>query len=178
LSPELKKHHTTDGKLIKSIILNTSKISRTSSVYGFIRLVRQKNNPNKKTLIYIPYASCHRNMSSYNPNCKITRRIINYHLIIITHPTHMSRYVPSVPTHIHPYMSKLRLLLETDNETNGLCLQWVPCMPETTVRGVHLLVYEIGRKRHMEVSLIICPFRNITGGREPALPSKHLEALK
>jgi len=28
----------------------------------------------------------------------------------------------SVPTHIHPYMSKLRLLLETDDEIYGLCL--------------------------------------------------------
>ena len=32
---------------------------------------------------------------------------------------------PSVPTHIHPYISKLRLLLKTDDETNGLCLQLV-----------------------------------------------------
>jgi len=27
-----------------------------------------------------------------------------------------------------------------------------------------------------EVELILCPFRNITGGREPALPSNHMEA--
>ena len=26
---------------------------------------------------------------------------------------------PSIPTHIHPYMSKLRLLLETDDEIMG-----------------------------------------------------------
>ena len=49
---------------------------------------------------------------------------------------------PSVPTHIHPYMSKLRLLLETDDETNGLCLQWILYM--TTTQGVPLLVYEKG----------------------------------
>jgi len=30
---------------------------------------------------------------------------------------------PSVPTYMHPYISKLRLLLKTDDETNGLCLQ-------------------------------------------------------
>ena len=36
---------------------------------------------------------------------------------------------PSVSTRIHLYMSKLRLLLETDDETNGLCLQWVSYMP-------------------------------------------------
>jgi len=29
---------------------------------------------------------------------------------------------PSIPTRIHPYMSKLRLLLETDDENNELCL--------------------------------------------------------
>jgi len=33
-------------------------------------------------------------------------------------------------------MSKLRLLLETDDETNGLCLQWVPCISGATVQGV------------------------------------------
>ena len=32
---------------------------------------------------------------------------------------------PSVPTHVHPYMSKLRLLLETNDQTNRLCKQWV-----------------------------------------------------
>jgi len=29
-----------------------------------------------------------------------------------------------------------------------------------------------------EVSLILCPFRNISRVREPALPSNHLEALR
>ena len=56
---------------------------------------------------------------------------------------------PSVPTHIHPYMSKLRLLLKTDDETNELCLQWVPCMLGTTVHGVLLLVYRTDRKAYM-----------------------------
>jgi len=42
-----------------------------------MRLVRQKNNPNKDTLIYIPYASLHRNLSVYNPNYKTTRWIID-----------------------------------------------------------------------------------------------------
>ena len=46
--------------------------------------------------------------------------------IIITHPNHIIKCVPSVPTYIHPYMSKMRLLLKTDDETNGLFLQWVP----------------------------------------------------
>jgi len=28
------------------------------------------------------------------------------------------------------------LLLDIDDETNGLCLQWVSCMPGTMVQGV------------------------------------------
>jgi len=55
---------------------------------------------------------------------------------------------PSVPTHIHLYMSKLRLLLETDDETNGLCLQWVPCIPGTTAQDVSLLEYRTYRKAY------------------------------
>ena len=33
-------------------------------------------------------------------------------------------------------------------------------------------------KQKQEVGLILCPFKNITGGREPTLPSEHLEALR
>jgi len=51
--------------------LNTDKISCTSLV------LRQRNNPNKKTLIYIPYASLHRSPSVYNPNYKTTWWIID-----------------------------------------------------------------------------------------------------
>jgi len=36
-----------------------------------MRSVRRRNNPNKKTLMYIPYISRHRNLSAYDPNCKI-----------------------------------------------------------------------------------------------------------
>ena len=43
---------------------------------------------------------------------------------------------PSIPTHIHSYMSELKLLLETNDETNGLCLQWVPYIPGTTAQDV------------------------------------------
>jgi len=45
-------------------------------------------------------------------------------------------------------MSMLRLLLETDDETNMLCLQWVPYMPGTTIQGVSLLVYGTSRKAY------------------------------
>jgi len=41
-------------------------------------------------------------------------------------------------------MSKLRLLLKIDDETNGLCLQWVPYMPGTTP----LLAYGTSRKAY------------------------------
>ena len=49
-------------------MLNTSvdKTSYISLDFGFIRLIQRGNNPNKETLIYIPYTSCHHNLSSYN----------------------------------------------------------------------------------------------------------------
>jgi len=52
-------------------------MSCTSSVYGFMRQVHRRNNPNKETLIYIPYASFHRNLSVYNLNRKTLQLIIN-----------------------------------------------------------------------------------------------------
>jgi len=42
-----------------------------------MRQVCQRNNPNKETIIYIPYASLHHNPSAYDPNCKIAQRIID-----------------------------------------------------------------------------------------------------
>jgi len=36
--------------------------------------------------------------------------------------------------------------LETSRGINEQYLQWVPCMPGTTVQGVPLLVYRAGRK--------------------------------
>jgi len=55
-------------------------------------------------------------------------------------------------------MSKSRLLLETDDETNGLCLQWVSCIPETTTQDVPLLIQnllwgDLGAKKRV---LFIC----------------------
>ena len=49
------------------ILLNTRKTNCTSSVYGFMRQIRRRNNPNKETLIYIPYTSRHHSLSSYKP---------------------------------------------------------------------------------------------------------------
>jgi len=57
----------------------------------------------------------------------------------------------SVPAHIYPHLSKARLLLETNMDINEQCLQWVPCMPGTTIQGVPLLVYGIGRKVYKRV---------------------------
>ena len=37
-------------------------------VYGFMSLVRRGDNPNKETLIYIPYIPCRHNLSVYNPS--------------------------------------------------------------------------------------------------------------
>ena len=75
---------------------------------------------------------------------------------------------PSVPTHIYPYMSKLRLLLETNDETNGLCLQWVPCIPVTMSQDVLVLTRNLQLSKQ-EVGLIVCSFKNVTKGREPVL---------
>ena len=41
------------------------KTSYTSSDYGFTGQIRQEDNPNKETLIYIPYISCRHRLSLY-----------------------------------------------------------------------------------------------------------------
>ena len=129
---------------IKLIILNTSKTNRTSSIYGFMRQVRRRNNPNKKTLIYIPYVSLHRNPSVYDPNCKTSRELL---ITYYYYPIYRGM-CPNVPIHIHPYMSKLRLLLKTNDETNGLCLLWVSYILRTTTQDVPLLEYGTWRKAY------------------------------
>ena len=50
-------------------------------------------------------------------------------------------------------MSKSRLLLETDGGISEQCLQWVMCMPGTTVQGISLLVYRTGHEAYMWVLL-------------------------
>ena len=58
--------------------LNTSmkKTSCTSSDYGFTGQIRQGDNPNKKTLIYIPHISCRHRLSLYNLSCPKNNRTI------------------------------------------------------------------------------------------------------
>jgi len=59
-------------------------------------------------------------------------------------------------------MSKLRLLLETDDETNGLCLQWVPYIPGTMAQDVLVLTWNLPLGKQ-EVGLLLCLFKNVTG---------------
>ena len=50
---------------------------KTNSVslgHGSMRLVRQRNNPNKKTLIYIPLS--HVTVIRAHTSCKTTQRIV------------------------------------------------------------------------------------------------------
>ena len=98
-------------------------------------------------------------------------------LLLLVLPIYLGM-CPSVPTHMHPYMSKLRLLLETNEGINEQCLQWVPCMIGTTVQGVPSLVYRTGHKAYSRWVLFICPFRKVRAMRVPAHLSKHLKALK
>ena len=55
--------------LSKVLDANVRKISSTSLIYGFMKLVYRGDNPNKETLIDIPYTSCHHCPSVYNPSC-------------------------------------------------------------------------------------------------------------
>jgi len=137
----------------------------------FHEIVRRKNNPNKETLIYIPYSSRCRNLNVYNPNCKTTQQIINSTLLLLlVRPIYLDM-CPSIPIHIHPYMSIPRLLLETDDETM-VCLQWVPYILETTTQDVPMLTRNLPPGKQ-KVGLILFPFR-----KELALPSEHLEGLR
>ena len=49
-----------------AINISMDKTSCTISDYGFTGLIRQGDNPNKETLIYIPHISCRHHLSLYN----------------------------------------------------------------------------------------------------------------
>ena len=66
-------------------------------------------------------------------------------------------------------MIKPGLLLETGDETNGLCLQWISCISGTTAQDVPMLARNLSLGKQ-EVGLIVYSFRNMTGGREPVVP--------
>ena len=59
-------------------MINTSidKTSCTSSDYRFTGLIRQEDNPNKKTLIYIQHMSRRHRLSLYNLSCPKSNRTI------------------------------------------------------------------------------------------------------
>jgi len=79
-----------------------------------MRPVRRRNSPNKETLIYIP-------ISHVTVIRVYTTRIAKPHdellintlllLLLLILPIYLGM-CPSIPIHIHPYMSKLRLLLK------------------------------------------------------------------
>jgi len=47
-----------NGTVNKMLDANVGKFSWMSSAYGSMRLVRRENNPDKETLINIPFISC------------------------------------------------------------------------------------------------------------------------
>ena len=54
-------------------------------------------------------------------------------LLLLVLPIYLGMWLGVQPTHIHPYIRKSRLLLETNGCINELCLQWTPYMPGITV---------------------------------------------
>ena len=53
-------------------------------------------------------------------------------LLLLILPIYLGMCI-SIPAQMHPHLSKSRLLLKTNKGINEQCLQWVPCIPETTV---------------------------------------------
>ena len=126
------------------------------------------------------------NVSSYNiiiiikPEiwCKIwwkhirqnLQRIYRWHLLLLLLlilPRCLDMWT-SIPAHIYPHLSKVRLLLETNGDINEQCLQWVPYIPGTMVESVPLQVYGTGHKAYTRVYAL---FKMVPRRREPALPS-------
>jgi len=145
-----------------------------------MRLVHRRNNPNKKTLIYIyTFTPYRRNPSVYNPYCKTTQWIIKWNHIIITRPTHISGYVSwhtTQHTYIHIWVRR-DWLVETNDETNELCLQWVMCIPETTTQNVPLLVHRTCREAQEGLGSYCMPIQEGEIG-VPAHPVEHLEVYR
>ena len=58
--------------IVISVSSNNVAVCKTSyidSIARFMKLVRQRNNPNKKTVIYILYILFHQQLSIYNQDC-------------------------------------------------------------------------------------------------------------
>jgi len=75
-------------------------------------------------------------------------------IIIITRPIYLGM-CSRVPTHIHPYMSKFRLLSNNDDETNVLCLQWVMYIPGTMAQDVPVLTRNLPLRKLEDGSYIM-----------------------
>jgi len=78
---------------------------------------------------------------------------------------------PSVPVHIHPHMSKKRLVIENWWEINEPCLYWISCIPGTTAKE-HLVMSWNRPLSHK--GLICMPWKDGIW----STPSKHLVALR
>ena len=61
---------------LNMINTNMDKTSCTSSNYGFTEQIGQVDNPNKKTLIYIPHTLCRHRLSLYNLSCLKSNKTI------------------------------------------------------------------------------------------------------
>ena len=155
------------------MIPNRSKTSCTNSVYGFIRQVRRRSNPNKETLIYIPYAPCYRNPSVYNPNYKTNNKLLisTLLLLLLVLPIYLGM-CPSIPTHMHSYMRKLRLLLETNDEI--MCYVY---SGSVHAQGGSLLVYEPATRPTGSGSQIM-PDQECNRRQGVSALLGHLEALR
>jgi len=68
--------------------------------------------------------------------------LVSILLLLLVLPIYLGM-CPSVLTHIHSYISKLRLLLKTDDETNVLCLQWVPYITGTMTQDALVLTQNL-----------------------------------
>jgi len=120
-----------------------------------MRLVHQRNNPNKKTLIYIPLSHVVVLRAYTTRVAKQHNELLISTLLLLLALSIYLGMCPSVPTHIHPYTSKLRSLLETDDETTVLCLQWVPYIPGSTAQDAPVLTRNLPLSKHEGGSYIM-----------------------
>jgi len=76
--------------------------------------------------------------------------LISTLLLLLILPIYLGMY-PSMQKYIDSYMSKMSLLLKTDDETNGLCLQWVPYIAGTMTQDVSVPRQTGGRSYCMPI---------------------------
>jgi len=61
--------HPNMNEVSSDEMYRSDKTSCTGSVDRFMRLIPRGDNPNKETLIYIPYTSCLHQLSTHNLSC-------------------------------------------------------------------------------------------------------------